>query len=126
MVNYNEIKEPWNYYELEDGSKVKLKTILVSIFDEGHESADELGYWLKNDYVVGVEPSKETLGNESLTPIEDIKCNTISENWSEYSLDDGRTVMIKSVITQINRTGELDDKKIPIYTVTLSPVITIK
>lgn len=126
MVGYKEKKEPWNYYELEDGSKIKIKTILISLFDEKTSSSEDFEYSLQTNFLAGVEPDKSLVGNKSLTRIDDIPYKILSEDWSEYLVNDGPTIIVKSIITQINRTGELDEKSLPVYAIEVSPVIKMK
>lgn len=116
-IGFEEIKEGWNYYKLDDGTTLKLKIVLVKIIDEGKDSQGNPIHGIQSTHVVGVNPSKELVENKSIPEIEDLNFEIIKELWNEYKLEDGSYLMLKPALTQVNRTGKLDQKNIPIYNV---------
>jgi hypothetical protein len=52
---------------------------------------------------------------------------TIREDWNEYDLEDGSTVRMKAVVTEIVRVdGEFDPEGNPIYMVKAGNMIVVK
>lgn len=39
------------------------------------------------------------------------------EPWSEYTLEDGSIVRLRTIITKVHRTSKIDDKGFPVYEV---------
>jgi hypothetical protein len=65
----------------------------------------------------GEPGAKEYIGEELETSIieEDIEFSPIEESWTEYNLEDGRTLFLKLVLTMASRTNKFDDHGEPIY-----------
>lgn len=56
--------------------------------------------------------------------MEDIKFETLQEDWNEYRLKGDNVVLgVKQVVTQVSRTDKFDEKGDPIYHVQLSPIM---
>jgi len=52
---------------------------------------------------------------------------TVHEDWNEYDLEDGTTVRMKAVVSEIVRLqGEYDPEKNPVYLVKASNVLIVK
>lgn len=48
-----------------------------------------------------------------------------SEKWSEYKLEDGTTIRLKQVLTEVIRTGYYGPDNNPLYAVKAQPVLAI-
>lgn len=125
-ISFDEVSEKWNYYKLDDGSILKLKIVLIKVIDEGNDDKENPVYGLQSAPVIGVSPSKDLFKNESITPIEDIEFKITNEEWNEYKLENGSTLMLKPSVAQINRTGKLDQRGVPSYNIQTQPLIKMK
>jgi len=125
-IKFTETNEEWNYYKLDDGTTLKLKVVLIQVIDEGNDSQENPVYGLQSTHVIGVSPSADLINNESIPPIEDIGFIVEHEKWNEYKLENGSTLLLKPVLAQINRTGNLDKRGIPSYNIQTQPVIKVK
>lgn len=125
-IEFKDVKEIWNRYSLSDGASLKLKIILVKVIQEELDSQgnQSLGFQVTN--VVGVTLTDEMIGNKSLGKDENIDAKVITDDWNEYILENGITIMLKPFISQVIRTGDLDPKGIPIYLVQSQPMLKHK
>ena len=48
-----------------------------------------------------------------------------SEKWSEYKLEDGTTIRLKQVLTEVIRTSQYDLEGNPVYTIKAQPVLSV-
>ncbi|MDK2939879.1 MAG: hypothetical protein PWQ51_2044 [Methanolobus sp.] len=126
-IDYQVIKELWNLYELEDGSKLKLKLVLINVIDEDSvDGKGTKGFSLQTDTVVGAVPSDDVMDSPSIEEMDDIQYKEIETDWNEYRLENGVKLYIKPAISQVNRHGEKDHRGLPIYGVQAHPLIKIK
>jgi hypothetical protein len=125
-LDFKEVKENWNRYALSDGATLKLKIVLVKVIQEEMDSRGNQSLGFQATNVVGVTPSDEMIWDKSLDKDENIGSEVIDEEWNEYHIDKGVTVMLKPFVSQVIRTGDLDPKGIPIYLVQAQPLIKLK
>jgi len=127
-VDFDVIEEDWNFYEVEDGTIIKAKLVLIKIVREDIDNVGNPIYGLNTQKIFGVIPPKELMGppsERSYTPEEvvnsiveeDLEFRVIKENWNEYKLKDGTKLNIKLVITTIARTDLYDQRGEPIYSI---------
>jgi len=120
-IKFDEIREKWFSYELSDGTTLKLKPILIKVIDEGEDEQGNPMLCLQATNVVGISSSESINVENFKEPKKDIKITPLNDNWNEYKLKyETRNEMIlklKPVITQIDRTGKLDPKGLPIYAI---------
>lgn len=124
-IEVEDSEEKWNYYELADGTTLKVKIVLIRVINEG-DSHGNIGYDLQSAHVMGVKPPAELIGREQIDKFEDIEFNPTNDVWNKYKLKNGFTLMLKPALTQVNRTGERDPRGIPIYSIQAQPLIKIK
>jgi len=124
-LNFDVIKEDWCYYSLKDGAILKVKIILVRLFNDGVDSKGipTMGFLATN--VMGVIPYGEMISNKALSADDDVGFEVKTEIWNEYQADDGTTITIKPVIAQVMRTATLDPNGEPVYTASIQPLIKI-
>lgn len=127
-LEVKKLNEFWNYYDLDDGSILKIKTILISVYNEGKDTHGTLCVNLQTVNVVGAKPPKEPI--EQLTEIKELgfkENKEINNNpWNEYTLEDNFVLMIKPSIAQVDRTGVLDPRGIPIYNIQSQVTVKFK
>lgn len=136
-LDFDVVREPWNKYELFDGSILWTKHILLKIFKR--ESAEgRVGYELEGQHISSIHhvpdhlkgPRSETRYSEeelrSSIIEEDVKYNTLAEEWCEYVAEDGTRIRIKSTVTKVSRTNKTDRRGDPIYLIEQSILPIIK
>jgi hypothetical protein len=107
-------KEIWSYYDLDDGTILKIKTILISVYDAGADLQGNPSINLQTANVIGVTPQTDTF--EPLDEKKDLQFKEKYDNpWNEYTLDNDYILMLKPTITQVDRTGKYDLRGIPLY-----------
>lgn len=115
-LDIKEQKEFWNFYNLDDKSILKIKSILISVYDAGNDQKGNPIINLQTVNVVGVKQPNEQV--EPLTEIKDIEATEQKDNlWNEYVLENDLILMMKPSIAQVDRTTTLDPRGIPIYNV---------
>lgn len=117
-------KENWNYYQLADGSKLKIKIIIANILED-RLTKDKTEYSINWSNVLGVIPHKR-MKNKKQKPIDDLNFEVINETSNEYSLSDGTKISVKPNLSQISRTDKLDQMGKPIYVIQSLPSVKIK
>ena len=113
-IDFEVIKEAWNKYELQDGTKLKVRTILQEVWVEKtngglihRTSISQIQTWLCDPKVQG-KPDTTVYTKEQIQKhIEVQKCpyTTLQYEPSEYLLDDGTQLMIHSNLLGIARTS---------------------
>jgi hypothetical protein len=125
-LEFEDVRESWNIYRLDDGAIIKVKLVLVRLVQEN--MLDALGKpalsFLVNP-VLGSVPPKQTLG--STTPENNLVPTPVGEvRGSEYRLQDGTILMFTPHISQINKTDMRDQRGDPMYLIQVQPIANIK
>ena len=133
-VDFEIAHEGWDIYELEDGAKLRVRTVLKGVIRRS-----ETEYGFGQEVVVGVaempvelkgtptqtEPSPSQL--RKMIEKEDIKFTPRGEpTWNVYRLSDGNTLSIRLVVSQIDKTSAFTPEGEPIYIVQSQPVVKLK
>lgn len=133
-VNFEVIKEKWNEYSLKDGSTLKTRIILRSIFSETVGDKKEM----KIDCQLGTlvfSPSLMGPPDMTVRTVEELNNNieirdcpyeTFSYEVNEYRLDDASTLLINTNLTNIARTKLYDKDGTRIYIVETAGQMTVK
>jgi len=143
MTEYRElgfevIREPWNKYELPDGSTLKIKLVLTRVFRK--VAKEEVSYEFDTQNITCLsfvpkeakgEPTERGYTSEELSSsiIEDnVKYITRLEEWNEYILEDGTKLKLKLTVSKVSKTNKFDKRGEPIYIVehAMLPHITPK
>lgn len=125
-LDFDVVREPWNKYELADGSYIKSKYVLMKVKkvgpdEQGKASLDVGGQPLIVSYNVPKElrgsPSTELYSPEQiLKAVEsEVRYNTISEDWNEYLLEDTTRIRVKITVSRVLRTKLFNRDGEPIY-----------
>ena len=111
-------------YRLEDGSRVKLKDAVLKIIKDPFKT-DPSGFLLNVTNLTTVYSPKELKGSpsEDVTREDlqksiinnDMNFTTVKEEWSEYELNNGSKVRLKTILTGISSTSLYDSYGEPIY-----------
>jgi hypothetical protein len=114
-IKVNTSNESWSHYSLDDGTILKVKTVLISVFDDGNDQQGNPGFSLQSTNVFGAIPSTDLIGNDPLDKIEDLGFKEMDNPWNAYTLENGSILMIRPVLTQVSRPGTRDIRGIPLY-----------
>jgi hypothetical protein len=137
VINYMDfevLNEPWNKYKLSDGSVLYMRTIAINIIKTGQY--DQFGkpiYLVSTTYIYHVRAPKELRGNPTIPQpmpevladsiAEDVNATPEKEDWNRYKLEDGTTIMLKAILTRIQRTTKYDQFGEPIYIIYIQNII---
>jgi len=122
FLDFKVLNEPWNLYELEDHSILKVKVVLINVIKENGV------FSLQTRNVIGVIPNPSLIGSPS-SPLkpgetldsyiekEDLKIvDEKAVDWNEYEIpSENMRLSIKGIPVIISRTSRRDEKGIPLY-----------
>ncbi len=129
------IKEPWNKYEISDGSVLKTRTVLKQIRREMENNKPRFSIDTQPFTVIHAEPAlcgaknDERVTQEDMAKAvdkDDMRYDTISQEFNEYVLDDGSKIKLYTNVTKISRTKINNSHGEPLYFVYVSSTMDIK
>jgi len=112
-LDFEIVKEKWNKYTLSDGSKLKTRIILQSVWANEQNNQKSYQYEITQltvmlcDAALQGEPSTTNYTPEEISKNKEIdRCrfDTNSYEMNEYLLDDSTRLQIHSNLNQISRT----------------------
>jgi hypothetical protein len=129
------LREPWNKYELEDGSYIKARYILTKYKKTEPDAQGRTKYQAEFQTLTVVynvpeslkgPPVAEQFSQEQLQQsIErEVSYKTMEEEWNEYIADDGTKIRVKDTVTRVSRTKLRDAQGNPIYWVEHSQLLS--
>jgi hypothetical protein len=133
-IDFEILREPWNKYELDDGSYIKARYILMKYRKTEPDAQGKSKYQAEFQTLTVVynvpKDLKGTPNVEQFSPeriqqnIEkEVGYKTIEEEWNEYIADDGTKIRVKNTVTRVSRTKLNDARGNPIYWVEHSQMI---
>ncbi|GBC72918.1 hypothetical protein HRbin04_00313 [archaeon HR04] len=135
-IDFEVLNEPWNVYELSDGSRLRTRLVLLNVLNTGQY--DDLGkpiYQTANTTLFVVRAPKELKGpptiplpdpSELLDYAIDVSISRhVVDAWNIYSLENGAKLKMKLIITSIKRSSKYDPFGEPIYVISSQPVIDL-
>lgn len=136
-LSFEILKEEWNYYELEDGTLLSVKTVLINVFKEGVDEKGRPIYSFSWTNIIGAvsppqlrgPPSRKRYTPEELEDSidkEELKFTPLKEGWSEYRLEDKTRLFIKPILVEVSRTKKYDSRGTPIYITNIQPIVKVK
>ncbi|MDE0526254.1 MAG: hypothetical protein OXI27_06650 [Thaumarchaeota archaeon] len=130
-LDFEIVKEVWNVYELQDGTKIKIRFMLTAVRNEGKKRQiqfDQKIVTLCDESVCG-KPSEKGHTPEQLQQnieIDNCPYNTMVHEPSEYHLDDNSRVLIHQNVMSIARTKLFDQEGNRIYLVDVTGSLNVK
>jgi hypothetical protein len=125
-IDFDVIREDWNEYKIKDGSRIKMKFVMIKILKNKKAPMGE-DYRFNCNQIVGIisplqesgNPTKIQSPQELIDSVieEDIKINPVKDDWNEYLLRDGNKVNAKPIITLVQKTDKFDDFGDRIYNI---------
>jgi len=132
-LDFEVVKEPWNRYELADGSRLKTKLVLTKVTkDEQDIRVNAYSFDFQNIAVVLTgergPPSSKSYSQDEIraATVKEIQHQTISEEPNEYSVNDGGRIRIKSSVYHVTKTSLFDKSGKPIYWIDFNQIPQIK
>lgn len=138
-LDFKVIKEQWLTIKLKDGSIVKLKPVLLKVFetDAKDPMTGESVYMYEGHNVVSVRSPENLRGNPSEhmpSPTEALKMpketrkeidfEVIDPSWNSYELENGKIIKTKAVVTNVYKiAGVFDRYGNPYYVVRSQMVV---
>jgi len=138
-LDFRTIREEWINIQLEDGTVIRFKTVLVRVFETGEIDpiTGEPKYAVEGQNIVVVRAPDELKGEPSdfIPPIQEIvkkkkpteiKIKGITgDEWNEYELETGKKIRAKPVIIKVLRIDDYYDRHgNPLYIVQSQTVVT--
>ena len=126
-LDFEVIKESWNKYSLQDGTKFKVRSILQAVWIEQERGKTKhnvevgnLQVWLCDTTVQGKPSTKQHTSKQLAENVEVKQClyTTIQYEPSEYALDDGSRIVLHETLVSIARTSLFNNVGDRIYIVT--------
>ncbi len=134
-VDFEIIKEPWNKYSINDGSKLKTRVILERAwYTKDDRGQKKYNVGIKNFTVLMCDPSLQgPTSNVAYTKeqlrkgieIMNSRYNTISYDANEYVLDDMTRVLMHTNIVKISRSKLYNNIGDRIYDVQINTTMSI-
>jgi len=123
-LDFKTIREEWMNIQLEDGTVIRFKTVLVRVFETGQVDpiTGEPKYNVEGQNIVVARAPDELKGEPSdfIPPIQElvkkkkpieVKIKGITgDDWNEYELETGKKIRTKPVITKILRIDDYYDR----------------
>ena len=128
IIEFKTKREDWNWYSLKDGTKIKVKPVLIAVVKSDSQVAVNM------EKIFGVVPLEGKLGPEDahkytideLTKSvieDDLEFSPEKEDWNIYELDDGSVLQVKLILAKIGKTDKYDSEGIPRYVFQSTPLI---
>lgn len=134
-IDFEIIKEPWNKYQISDNSTLKTRTILTKVERKMDNEKPSFQVDAQTITVINVDPLLKGPPNTKVHSAEDIRrtiekedmrYDTLSQEFNEYILDDGTKIKIYTNVTRISRSRLHDRNGDPVYSVDSSNQMEIK
>jgi hypothetical protein len=135
-LDFEVVKEPWNKYNLIDGTNLKMRFILLKVRRTMPEKGKP-NYSIKSNNVVEAynvplnlrgPPAKAVVPPEELKSAkkQEIGFSTLAEEWAEYLVEDGTRIRAKCSLVEVFRTERINPDGEPIYIANHSVTMNIK
>jgi len=132
-LSFDTIKEDWNEYEIEDGTILRIKFVMVKIVRKKISGqSNSYNYGFNSSNVIGVnspkihEPGERKYYSQELNDYitnTDMECKPLKEVWNEYLIKKDKTkIQVKIVVTGIKKASKFDEFGDPYYFVNTQPV----
>jgi flagellar basal body rod protein FlgF len=130
-LDFEVVEEGWNEYNLSDGSTLRIRPIVVKIFDTKQKDSEEnpvVGIASTNIVTAKVpsELKDREVINESNDSKEYLEFEAMKEIWNRYRVEDDFMLRVKLVVSQVFRTTERNQFGEPVYRVKSDNVVGIE
>ncbi|HKM76287.1 MAG TPA: hypothetical protein VJZ32_07705 [Candidatus Bathyarchaeia archaeon] len=142
LVDFKVEEEHWQYYDLSDGSKLKIKLVLTQVLrsrNQMNKLGEPIYSWNAPTFLSIVSCLNSLRSRPTDTPVTpdriadnidvevDFKKASKNDEWNVYTLTDGTTLQLKPKVNSIARTKLKGQAGEPVYTVaTGNPTYKVK
>lgn len=134
VKDFDVVREPWNKYELQDGTVIKTKTVVTRIAVKKIDDKQAQVTYDMQGLTAVLTDEQGPASNKVYTQEEvqkaivkdDVRYTTMSEEWNEYVTDDGTRLRLKSTVSRIAKTSLFDKNGSPIYWVEQNQLAQVK
>ena len=134
-IDFEIIKEPWNKYQISDGSVLRTRTILKKV--ERVMDGNKVSFNVDGQTLTVVHADAALRGTPNNRPVtkdemlksidkDDMRYDTLAQEFNEYILDDGTKIKIYTNVIKISRLKLYDIRGDPMYLVDSSNTMEIK
>jgi len=135
LIDFEVIREPWHKYELNDNTIIKTKYVLTTL--NKTQKDEKPNYAIDGQAITVVLPAVESKGPQDPAQYtgddykkaiiqDDVKYNTLDEEWYEYIVDDGTKLKLKMTVIGISKTSKFNKKGDPVYIVNHGFMINVR
>ncbi len=134
-IDFDIIKETWNKYELQDGTKLKIRSELHLAWTEQVKGKTVYRVTTNHQQTCLCDPKTQGKPDNTLHPPEQLqkhidvqKCphTTMQYEPSEYLLDDGTQIIIHDNLINVARTSLYDARGDRIYLIESNSQMSVK
>lgn len=139
-LDFDVLKEIWNKYELADRAVLKVKVVLTAVRKNrpeavaGSSTTPQQYDFDFNPIIVVLTNERGPPDSRAYSPAEiqasitkdDIRFNTITQDWNEYVVDDGTRIKIQPIIMKVAKTSKFNNKGAPIYHTEINMNVLVK
>ena len=132
-VKFDVLDEDWNEYEIEDGTKLRIKFVMIKILRKKTPMGFDFRF-NSNNIIDTYSPKINEPSEKPYSPQElidsiinpDIKFRQIKEVWNKYLIkSDKYEIMVKIVVTNIQKTNKFDAFGDPFYNIQAQPIFKV-
>lgn len=134
-IDFDIVKEPWNQYEIQDGSILKIRTVLMKV--ERALEDKQFKFNMDTQNLTVIHAGSGLKGNPNPKPVSNseiektiekpnMRYNTIAQEFNEYALDDGTMIKIYTNVTNISRSALKNSSGDPVYLIMSSNQVDIR
>lgn len=127
-------EENWNEYELQDGNRVRARTILTKIVRDQH-NPDAMAFLTPNPIIAVYAPpaNRGQRGNEprpeeyTRLPNYEVRITRSDERWNRYRITStGHTIQIRLIVNRIRRVPDrFNNDGLPFYLIDNGTMVTV-
>lgn len=129
-IDFKLPKEEWDIYELDDGTILRIRAVLIDVVTTGQvDSIGNPNVLFSTHNVLGVKCPEKLRGPPNPSPVSpqeisssveavvNIRRTIKDDSWTEYELENGFVLGLRLVVTDVRRTSKFDRNGDPIYSV---------
>jgi hypothetical protein len=131
-VDFEVYREDWNVYQLEDGTRLKNRVILMKVMSRPQEEEGQEGrqYAFKTKMITtsarvpshlkGTPDPNQYPPGELQEDSQRLDFDTLKEEWNEYVLPDKTRIRLKVNLVEVRRSPKFNADGDPIYLIATS------
>lgn len=127
FIDFETVKEYWNWYRLKDETRIKGKLIVINIIQRNEDvfsvNTEKLFGAIPPEGKLGPagkEYSKEELRKSVIA--DDLDFDVVEEHWNSYKIGDDAELKAKLTMIKISKTDKNDAVGIPYYLCEATPI----